>query len=442
MRYVIVGNGVSGVSAAQVIRGRDEGASITIIGEETERFYARTALMWIYTGQMTREDTEPFEPRYWRENRFNLVQDRVTTIDVGQHRLTLGSGETLGYDRLLLAVGAEANMFGWPGQDLDGVCNMCTMRDLDRLEAVRSRLRRAVVVGGGLIGIELVEMMVHGRVPVTYLIREPWYWDMVLSEQEAVIVHERLRQAGVDLVLEDEIGEILDDGSGRVRQVTTKKGRELPCELVGIAVGVHPRTELAEAAGIECGRGVLVDRGMRTSAQDVFAAGDCAEVRWDPPEGPNRIEQLWYTGIKQGRAAGLAMLGDAVRYEPGVPYNSAQFLFLDYLNVGWMNLAKYPPPAEILGEDLEPDPRDGKGLGLAEHFHRVPGQPDSIRISHRPDTEQVLGFSMLGSRWDSRVLMRWIRERRRLRWVLGHLEQALYNEEFSKRRLEGVSSNA
>ena len=116
-------------------------------------------------------------------------------------------------------------------------------------------------------------MMLHDHVPVTYLVREPWYWNLVLSRDEAALVHDKLRSAGAELVLEDEIAEIADDGQGCVKEVTTKKGRQLPCELVGIAVGVHPRKALAEAAGIACGRGILVDRQMRTSTPDVFAAG-------------------------------------------------------------------------------------------------------------------------------------------------------------------------
>jgi NAD(P)H-nitrite reductase large subunit len=436
MRHVIIGNGIAGVSAAQVIREHDEEARITIIGDETRYFYARTALMWIYMRQMTARNTEPYERWYWEENRVELVQDRVTAIDTDGRELTLEGGQKLGYDRLLLAVGAEPNLFGWPGQDLDGVCNMTSMGDLRRLEEVRPRLRRAVVVGGGLIGIELVEMMVHDRVPVSYLVREPWYWDLVLSREEAEMVHDRLRAAGVELILEDEIGEIVDDGAGRVKQVTTKQGRELPCELVGIAVGVHPRTELAQASNIPCGRGILVDRRLRTDADDVFAAGDCAEIRWD--DGTTRIEQLWYTGIGQGRAAGRAMVGDVAPYDSGIPYNSAQFLFLDYANVGWMNLARFRPPPAIIGEDHAFP--EGRELGLEEHYHRAAGHQDSIRIAHRPDTKQVLGFSMLGSRWDSRVLMRWIRQRKPLSWVLRHLEQAVYNEEFRRNRFADLGA--
>jgi NAD(P)H-nitrite reductase large subunit len=434
MRYVIVGNGITGVTAACTLREADDEAEIVIVSGESDFFYSRTALMWSYMRQMTRRNLEPYERWFWRERKLTLLRDRVTAVDTANHRLTLERGGECGYDKLLLAVGGRANMFGWPGQDLDGVCNMCTLQDLDRLEAVRPRLERAVIVGGGLIGIELVEMMLHDRVPVTYLLREPWYWDLVLTQQEAEIVHQRLGQHGVDLVLKDEIGEIVDGGDGRVAAVKTKNGRDLPCQLVGIAVGVGAETTLARESGIECGRGILVDEAFCTSAPDVYAAGDCAEVQRGGG-APNLGQKLWYTGLRQAGHAARSMLGDPVTYDPGVPYNSAQFLFLDYLNVGWLNKAPFPPPPHL----SEGRPPEGGGLGLSEFYHRVDGAPDSIRIAYWPESRRVMGFSMLGSRWDSERLIAWIEQRRTLDWVLEHLDRAVYNEEFRNNRFAGVT---
>ena len=427
MRYVIIGNGITGISAAEVIRERDDRCQIVIISDESSHFYARTALMWIYMRQMGLRNLEPRERWWWEQQRLTLVQDRVTRIDSEEHRLQLRDGEPMDYDRLLLATGGAANMFGWPGQELDGVCNMCTLGDLRRLEAVRGRLQHAVVVGGGLIGVEMVEMMVHDHVPVTYLVREPWYWDMVLCEEEAELVHQRMRQHGVELVLEDEIGAIDGDARGRVSSLTTKKGATIPCQMVGVAVGVRSNTDLAEASGIVCDRGVLVDVSMATSAPGVFAAGDCAVVMRSG-DAPSLAQKLWYTGIQQGRVAGRAMVGDKVRYDPGIPCNAAQFFFMDYLNVGWMKKAPFPLPPHLWA---------GVSAGdLDEHLHQAPGpRPDSIRISHLPGAGQVFGFSMLGSRWSAAVLMQWIEERRDLGWVLQHLDQAMFNEEFHRSRL-------
>ena len=409
MHHVIIGNGVAGVSAARAIRELDDTARITIISDEHSHFYARTALMWIYMRQLTLRDTEPFERWFWREQRLELKQGRVTSVDVAGKAVALKGGEAVAYDRLLLAVGGEANMFGWPGQELDGVCNMTTLGDLAALEAVRPGLERAVVVGGGLVGIELVEMMLHDHVPVTYLVREPWYWDMALSEQEARLVEGQLRDHGVDLVLEDEIGEIR--GSGRVEKLVTRKGAEYPCQLVGVAVGVGSRTSLAREAGLEVGRGVVVDASFRTSAPDVFAVGDCAEIHL-PGEQQPRLEKLWYTGQKHGQVAGRAMLGEDSAYTPGVPYNSAQFLSLDYVTVGWM-------------KRMRPE--------LEEHLEQDVGARESVRISHADG--KVMGFSMLGPRWNAGVLIRWIEQGRSPGWVRDHLAEASFNEELRRGRV-------
>lgn len=429
-RYVIIGNGIAGVSAAQELRRRDDQAEVVIIGDETGFFYSRTALMWIYMNQLNRRDVEPYERWYWQENDLQLIHGRVTAIDRQKRSLTLDQGTELEYHKLLLATGGQPNMFGWPGQQLDGVCNMTSMGHLDRLEALRPRLQRAVVVGGGLIGIEMVEMMLHDKVPVTYLVREPWYWDLSLSEDEARLVEAQLRDHGVDLRLQDEIAEITDDGAGRVKAVQTKQGQDLPCDMVGIAVGVRSDTSLAEQAGLDTGRGITTDGALRTSDPHIYAAGDCAEVHLpaDPvqrllypdraPTAPERplLQKLWYTGQRQGQTAARAMLGDAVIYDPGVNYNSAQFLFMDYVTVGWMKV-------------FRPE--------VSEWFYNAPGTRDSIRIAHTDDG-QVTGMSMLGPRWDAAVMMSWIQQRRQLKWVVEHLDQAVFNEELRANHFAGV----
>jgi NAD(P)H-nitrite reductase large subunit len=429
-RLVVIGNGISGITAAQRYRALRPDDEVVVVGDESAYLYARTALMWVYMKQLTLAGLEPYERWHWGAERLELVQDRAEAIDTGARRVRLAGGRELGYDRLLLATGGEAARYGWPGQELEGVCNLCTLRDLAQLEAVRPRLRRAVVVGGGLIGIELVEMMLHDRIPVTYLIREPWYWELALSREEGELVHGLLRAHGVELILEDEPTEIVGDG-GRVRELVTRRGRRLPCELVGIAVGVRPRTALAAAAGIACRQGILVDPYLRTSAPGVFAAGDCAELEREG--APPLNQKLWYTGVRQGEAVGRTLAGRETRYDPGIPYASAQFLFHDYLTVGWTRNAPYPPSAAIVGE---PAP---EASSLEEHFERAAGRVESLRIAHRAGADgQVLGFSLLGSRWSAATLMRWIEERRSLGWVRAHLGQALFNEELRRSALAGA----
>jgi NAD(P)H-nitrite reductase large subunit len=365
--------------------------------------------MWGYTEQLTPREMEPYERGFWKENRFQLIRDIVDRLDEQNRTLQLASGKPLKYDKLLLATGAQPNFFGWPGQDLEGVCTLTSMQDLQRLCSMRDRIKRAVIVGGGLIGIELMEIMLHFHVDATYLIREPWYWDMVLSRREAEVVHRLIEEHGGRLRLEDEIGEIKGE-QGRVCSLVTKKGKELPCDMVGIAVGVHPNIDLCRAGNIETGRGIIVDPSMRTSSPNIWAAGDCAEIHYPGVERPV-IEQLWYTGIHQGRAAARSMLGDSVGYRRGIWYNAAQFMFADYMNIGQM---------KKLRANAEEWIHSGKYDGHKEWV---------IRIAHEQD--QVVGFSMLGPRWDAKVLMQWIQERRSPKYCLSRLGDADFGEEFA-----------
>lgn len=407
MRHVIVGNGVAGITAAETIRDRDDEAEILVVSDEYPYFYARTALMWVYMRQLRLRELEPRERWHWDARRIELRQDRVTRVDAQGHRVHLRDGGELPYDRLLLAVGGRPNMCGWPGQDLDGVCHMTTLGHLRTLEALRPRLERAVVVGGGLIGVELVEMMLHDRVPVTFVVREPWFWDSALCEEEARLVEAQLREHGAELLLGDEVAAVAGS-EGRVTAVRTRNGRDLPCQLCGVAVGVSCSTSLARASGLRVDRGVVVDGSLCTSHPDVLAAGDCAQVHLPGASEP-LIQKLWYTGIRQGEVAGRVMTGANAVYDPGIPYNSAQFLFLDYLTVGWMARAR---------------------PGLSEWFRcGEGGARQSVRIAH-DDGRRVTGFSMLGSRWNAGLLMRWIEQRRTLRWVLSHLGDARFDEEF------------
>ena len=406
MHYAILGNGVAGIYAALEIRKRDGQGTITVIGEETNYFYSRTALMWGYTGQLSARDMEPFDRGFWGRMKLHLLRDTVVRIDAQSRMLHLASDATLKYDKLLVAVGARPNLFGWPGQDLLGVGTFTTMQDLEKLIAWRDRIKKAVIVGGGLIGIELVEIMLATGVKTTFLLREPWYWDKALSEPEARVVEKLIRDHGARVVTEDEIGEI-HGKDGRVVSLETKKGEKLPCDFVGIAVGVHPKTSLAKSAGLKTRKGIVVNPAMQTSDPHIWSAGDCAEIHYPTHDRP-AIEQLWYTGIKQGAAAGQSMVGDYVQYDRGIGYNSAQFMQYDFCTVGQMKQSR--PTAE---EDFDRGAWNGKEW--------------TCRVAH--EGGQVVGLSMMGPRFDVSVMIRWIQERRSPAYCLAHLGDAAFTEE-------------
>ena len=179
MHIAIIGNGISGVTAARFLRKLSD-HQITIISSENKHFYSRPALMYIYMGHMRLEDTKPYEDWFWEKNRIQLVYDHVEQIDTTNQSLKLKAGAPISYDKLIIAVGSKSNKFGWPGQDLNAVGGLYDLRDLEEMEKYSEGLNRAVIVGGGLIGIEMAEMFHTRGIPVTMLVRENNYWSNVL----------------------------------------------------------------------------------------------------------------------------------------------------------------------------------------------------------------------------------------------------------------------
>jgi len=335
---VIIGNGITGLTAARRVRDRRPDWRITMISGESTYPYSRPALMYVFMGHMRYQDTKLVGDHYFDVHRIDLVRDWVTGVDLGARRLLLHRGSPIPYDQLLLATGSVSNRFGWPGQDLAGVQGLYDLIDLKTLYDNVRHTREAVVVGGGLIGIELAEMLHSRGIHVTFLVREGSYWSNVLPGNESEMVNRLIREQGMDLELETELKEIVDDGTGRVRGVITSRGGRIDAQLVGLTAGVSPNVGLARSAGLGVGRGILVDFSLRTDVPGVFAAGDCAELVTGDPDARNLLQQVWYTGKMQGEVAGDVIAGLERSYDPGIWYNSAKFLDLEYQTYGRVNM--------------------------------------------------------------------------------------------------------
>ncbi|MEM7165963.1 MAG: FAD/NAD(P)-binding oxidoreductase [Planctomycetota bacterium] len=413
---VIVGNGATGVAAAIRVRELQPDWRITMISGESTYHYSRPALMYIFMGHQRFQDTKPFEDSFWPEQRIELLKDWVLDIDATAKTLQLHRNAPLTYDHLLLATGSKSNKFGWPGQDLDGVQGLWDLMDLRRLYKTIERTRRAVIVGGGLIGIELAEMVHSCHIPVSLVVREKSYWDNVLPYEESQMVTRHIREEHFDLRLETDLKEIIDDGSGRVAGIVTGNGDRIDCELVGLTPGVHPNIDLAKTSGVPTGRGVLVDDALRTQTDGIYAAGDCSEI---VKEGDQRnlIQQVWYTGKAQGRVAGENIAtGQATAYEPGTWYNSAKFLQLEYQTYGMIL------PTVTAQESLWWEHPNGK---------------HGMRIVHADGC--VTGFNLMGLRYRHDVCRRWIEEQRSVDYVLEHLAEANFDPEFFPRFEAAIS---
>lgn len=217
----------------------------------------------------------------WEKNRIELKKAFVKTVETENKTLHFQDGGSLTYDKLIIATGSKPNKFGWPGQDLDGVMGMYHKQDLENLEKYapdNKVCKRAVIVGGGLIGIEMAEMLHSRHIPVTFLVREDSFWNGVLPEGESNMINREILSSGIDLRLSTNLKEIVPDENGNVKAVIIDEtGEELPCNVVGLTAGVAPNIDFIRDSGIEIGRGIKVNRYLETNIEGVYAIGDCAE---------------------------------------------------------------------------------------------------------------------------------------------------------------------
>lgn len=366
--------------------------------------------MYIYMGHMQYAHTKPYEDFFWEKNRIELKNARVAKVDFGTSELHFEDGEKMVYDDLILATGSQPNKFGWPGQDLKGVQGLYSFQDLETMERDTKGISNAVIVGGGLIGIEMAEMLASRKIHVTFLVREAGFWDNVLPKEESDMVTRHIREHHINLKLGSELKEIRSDENGRARAVITSNGEEIPCQFVGLTVGVSPNIGFLKNSDLETDRGILVDRYLRTNIPNVYALGDCAQQR---EALPNRaaLEQVWYTGKMMGETVAATICGLATEYRPGVWFNSAKFFDIEYQTYGRV-------PSKL---------RDEEESLWWQHANGKQG----LRIVFHKQTKAVLGFNAMGIRLRHMVCDSWIRESAQLDVVLRDLHKADFNPEFS-----------
>ena len=312
-RFVIVGAALAGGSAAASLREGGFEGEITLIGAEQHLPYNRPPLSKGYLrGQDRFEDQLVNPAKFYSDQRIGLkLGAPAAAIDAGRKTVTLEGGETVPYDRLLVATGGRNRTVTSPGADLSGIFQLRTVDDCDRIRAVATAGRRAVVVGMGFIGSEVAASLRQIGAEVTAVEGHPVPLARVLGSEVGGVLAAIHREKGVELVLEDSVAAF--EGTGRVERVRTKKGRVLACDFVVAGIGIVPNAELLAAAGAAVDNGVLVDEHCRTTLPDVYAAGDVAN-HLHPLFGRLRVEH-WNNGFHQGRAAARAMLGDPAPYD-------------------------------------------------------------------------------------------------------------------------------
>ncbi|HEY2317538.1 MAG TPA: FAD-dependent oxidoreductase [Solirubrobacteraceae bacterium] len=325
--FVIVGASLAGAKAAGELRERGFDGRVVLVGAETERPYERPPLTKDYLrGESERAKAYVHEEDFYSRQGIELrLGSEVEAIDPHASTVTLDGGEQFAYDRLLLSTGAEPRRLAVPGADLDGVHYLRTFEDCD---ALRDRLAtggRVAVVGAGWIGSEFAASARQSGLEVTVIDPLELPNLRIFGPEIGAFYRDVHAAHGVEMVLGDGVEAL--EGDGGVSAVRTRSGRRVECDFAVVGIGVIPRVGLAEAAGLRVEDGIQVDAALRTSAPDVFAAGDLAAA-WHPFYDRHVRVEHWANALNQGPAAARAMLGDVVSYDR-IPY-----FFSDQYDVG------------------------------------------------------------------------------------------------------------
>jgi len=331
-RYVIIGNGAAGITAAEELRRRDARASITIATDESHAMYSRPGLAYILTDEVSAAQAVARKPEWYARHHIQLVHSRAQRIDFGARQVELANGHSQPYDALLIAVGALAVAAPFAGGDLDGVVYLDNLDNtLDLIRRAKSA-RAAVVVGGGITALEMAEGLAHHNVETHYLVRKNNLWSALLNDHESRLVEKQIHHHGVHIHYGRETAEILG-ANGRVTGVKTNQGDVIACQIVGVAIGVKPNLALAKDTPLQIERGILTNEYLETNIPGVFAAGDCAQI-YDAWSGQYCVDSLWPTAVASGQAAAANMTGAKHPYHKGVPFNAALLFGLHLTAIG------------------------------------------------------------------------------------------------------------
>lgn len=377
--YVIAGAGLAGIEAAGAIRHHDADGRIVVVGDESLPFYSRIRLPEFVAGTVSRDKLVVKKPAWYDERSIQLrTGRRVDAVDAAGRSVTLDDGSTLSYDALVLATGARCFVPPFPGADLDGVVAVRTADDAAELRRRCLDGGPVVVIGGGLLGLEMAAALgsVAHRVVVVEI--APWLLPRQLDREGGALIQRILEAKGIEFRTAAKVAAVT--GETAVTGVRLADGEELPAAVVVVSAGIRPNVDLARTAGCAVDKGVVVDDGMATSVDGIFAAGDCTEHR-------GRTYGIWPAAEAQGRVAGAAAAGAETTYRGTIPSNRLKVTGVDVFSAG----------------DFDPDGKLEADVERGEGTYR--------KLVHGSD-DTLVGAILIGDLRDQRAIARAIDEGR------------------------------
>lgn len=325
-RIVIVGGSIAGHTAADVARELDPDCRITVVTDERHRFYNRLNLTRYLSDEVGRDQLFDFTDRWYADHQIDvLTESRAMALDPAAKRVVLAGGVECAYDALILAHGSSARVPPFYRPDLPGVFLLRTLEDTDAILAACRPGARAAVVGGGVLGLEAAYGLVKHGAGVTVFELAPHLMPRQLDADAAALFEDLVKDKGITPVTGVGIQALL--GRDRVEGLLLADGRRFDADLVVISTGIRPNVDWVQHAGLDCGRGVVVDDRMRTSAADVYAAGDVVEWR-------GQVVGLWTNAIEQAKVAAAGAVGRSARFSGFVPGTILKCLGIPLFSIG------------------------------------------------------------------------------------------------------------
>ncbi|MGA1864815.1 MAG: NAD(P)/FAD-dependent oxidoreductase [bacterium] len=335
-KYVIIGNSIAAVHAVEAIRERDKNGSVILISDEDCHVYSRPLISY-YLGEKVKADQMDYRPAsfYADHNVKTILGQRAVSLDTQSKTVILEDQTRVRFEKLLLTTGGSPFIPDIPGREMQGIFSFTTIEDADCLrEFIKNHnTRRAVVLGGGLIGLKATEALIALNIQVTIVELADRILSATFDLTASGIIEKALNVVGCSIITGNTVKEFIEGEDGRVGAALLKDNSRIETDLVIIAIGVRPRVDLAKGTDIKVGRGILVDRFLQTTVKDIYAAGDVVEC-FDFIMNTNRPVAILPNASKQGRIAGHNMAGGEKVYEGCLAMNSVELAGIPTISVG------------------------------------------------------------------------------------------------------------
>ncbi|QLG63175.1 NAD(P)/FAD-dependent oxidoreductase [Halorarum salinum] len=331
--FVIIGDGVAGSSAAETLREEEPDADITVLTDEGEALYNRILIKEFAKGKLPEAPISIHDEGWYEERDIDLRLDTlVVDLRTDAHEVETHEGEVFEYDKLLLAIGGTPQQLPVGNSDADGVHHFWTFQDARGIKEAVEGAENGVIVGAGLLGIDFAAICGAQGVEANYLMRGECWWRYALSKDGAEIMHEAMRERGVEPVFDSGVDRFETDDDGHIEAAVDPNGERYPADFAGVAIGLNFNTELVEDTPIEIDDGIVVDEYMRTNLEDVYAAGDITQFH-DVILGERAQNGAWGSAKEQGTVAARNMLeygSEGFRWVSSYSITHFDFPFLSF----------------------------------------------------------------------------------------------------------------